>query len=1220
MRLQNLPPFTTKKSLKIQRALYVILTFLLIGTNVNASVSAYSFTSTSGTYTPISGTTFLSGTWDDASSSLLSLPFTFTYNGTAYTSVGINSNGFITLGAVPGTVYCGLQSSAFNSIAGYGTDLINGSASSTIIYTTSGTAPNRQFIVQWTDVDHFNNGRQNHWSFQIILNETSNVIQVVWGPSTDITTTGANGCTDVATESGNVGLLGSARTDYNVRSVTNGSETWSSSISGSTINAVCNMSATNIPANGLTYTWIPAVPAVMAFNSCTTTFLNNAQTVSVNTSNNPILQVQVNVTGAISPFTVTDLTLTTSGCTNPATDISTAKIYFTGTSNAFSTTTGFGSGMSNPNGTYTINGTAVLSEGINYFWIAYDIKNSATINNLLSGCCTQIIGTGTMGTRVPSITCPVGSQSVSSFGAWTQLVNSAPAASGGLMLLLSDGTVMAKSSTGGGDGVGNVWNKLTPDIHGSYVNGTWSPLASMYCTRLYFSSQLLKDGRVYVAGGEYGTGKDSAEVYNPLTNTWTRTANVPGATVSDANSEILSDGRILQALVAGTLKSTSIYNPVTNTFSAGPTALGIHNESAWVKLADNSVLYIDRLSTASERYIPATNTWVADGTVPVQLYDAFGDEAGGAILLPDGRAFFLGSSGHTAYYTPSGTVSPGIWTAGPDIPGSRGTPDAPSAMMVNGKILCTVSPVPTSANHFPSPSYVYEFNYLTNTFTLVNAPGGGSSLSGATYTNNMLDLPDGTILFNNQGSTQYYVYAPAGTPLAAGKPTIANVSSTGCTTYKITGTQFNGISQGASYGDDWQMSTNYPIVRLTSGANVYYARTFNWNTTGVQRGAAADTVSFTLPAGLPTGTYSLMVVANGISSDPVSFNTLPTLSSTLTPSPICTNTAFTYTPASTTGGATFTWTRAAVPGISNAAITSAQSSNPNEVLINTTSNPINVVYSYLINGSGCVANTQTVTVVVNPLPLASVISAGGSTTFCSGSSISLSGNSTGGTWSIAGGTTSSISASSSGDYFVTTTNSCGSTTSNHIIVTVNPNVNWYNDADGDGYYTGSILSTCSSPGAGYVTSVLGAGDCDNSNAAVHPGATEICNNGLDDNCNGTIDEGCNIITLNVKMILQGYYSRSLGSMTEGFIPGNIDPTAVDTITIELHHATAPYALAATAKGILHTNNLVAVAYPIPLIGLTNSYYLVIHHRNSVETWSKNPVPFNAVNINFDFTQ
>ena len=72
------------------------------------------------------------------------------------------------------------------------------------------------------------------------------------------------------------------------------------------------------------------------------------------------------------------------------------------------------------------------------------------------------------------------------------------------------------------------------------------------------------------------------------------------------------------------------------------------------------------------------------------------------------------------------------------------------------------------------------------------------------------------------------------------------------------------------------MATNYPIVRLTSGTNVYYARTSNWNSTGVARGNKSDTTTLTLPAALPSGTYSVEVVANGIASNPVTvslFNT-----------------------------------------------------------------------------------------------------------------------------------------------------------------------------------------------------------------------------------------------------------------------------------------------------------------------------------------------------------
>ena len=67
-------------------------------------------------------------------------------------------------------------------------------------------------------------------------------------------------------------------------------------------------------------------------------------------------------------------------------------------------------------------------------------------------------------------------------GIWTPLVHQAPD-SIHLMLLLSDGTVMAKGFAGGGDNIGNAWYKFTPDANGSYVNGTWSTRAPMQDTR-----------------------------------------------------------------------------------------------------------------------------------------------------------------------------------------------------------------------------------------------------------------------------------------------------------------------------------------------------------------------------------------------------------------------------------------------------------------------------------------------------------------------------------------------------------------------------------------------------------------------------------------------------------------------------------------------------------------------------------------------------------------
>jgi hypothetical protein len=458
-------------------------------------------------------------------------------------------------------------------------------------------------------------------------------------------------------------------------------------------------------------------------------------------------------------------------------------------------------------------------------------------------------------------------------GTWKTVTNSAPNGNGGVMLLLTDGTVMALSedsakTTGT---YGNIWNLLTPDVHGSYQNGTWSTLPAMHNTRLYCSSQVMPNGNVFVAGGEYGSGGSTAEVYNTSTKTWTLVAGgIPKNWVlDDANSKMLANGTILEAVVesnASASSSTLIYSPITNSFTSGPSLLGSSDEASWTTLPDGSIMNVDICTENSERYIPQQKKWIKDANLPVYLYDYLLGESGVGLLLPNGNLFFLGDSIYTAIYAPTGSTTVGAWTQGPAMPKISGVqyacPDAPAAMMVNGTILCAFSPAGT----YNTPTYFYEYNYLTNAFTQVGAPGGATKLTNtATYFTTMLDLPDGTVLFSQQGSKSYYQYTPSGSPLAVGTPTISAIIPN-CPGFTITGTLFNGISEGASYGDDWQMATNYPIVRLTDGTNVYYGRTTNWNRVGaVMTGSLADTASFTIPT-MPAGTYSVQVVANGIAS------------------------------------------------------------------------------------------------------------------------------------------------------------------------------------------------------------------------------------------------------------------------------------------------------------------------------------------------------------------
>ncbi len=101
-------------------------------------------------------------------------------------------------------------------------------------------------------------------------------------------------------------------------------------------------------------------------------------------------------------------------------------------------------------------------------------------------------------------------------GTWTAVRDTSINRNYGVCLLMTDGTVICHNQHGGNYGTG--WDRLTPDIHGSYANGTWDTIASNVNDRLFFSSQVLPNGNVYVAGGEYGAGGTNGEVYSPAKN------------------------------------------------------------------------------------------------------------------------------------------------------------------------------------------------------------------------------------------------------------------------------------------------------------------------------------------------------------------------------------------------------------------------------------------------------------------------------------------------------------------------------------------------------------------------------------------------------------------------------------------------------------------------------------------------------------------------------
>jgi hypothetical protein len=460
----------------------------------------------------------------------------------------------------------------------------------------------------------------------------------------------------------------------------------------------------------------------------------------------------------------------------------------------------------------------------------------------------------------------------------------------GSPVLLTDGTVLIQD-----DGCQDWW-KLTPDASGSYLNGTWSEIASLPAdySPLYHSTAVLPDGRVIIEGGEYNfltpAWTNLGAIYDPVADAWTPVdppsffgtcCGIGHQTIGDAQSVVLANGTYMQANCCTT--QGALLDARTMTWS--PTGRGkfdVNDEEGWTLLPNGQVLTVDAYvpvgipyipdGTNSEVYVPGSGKWHSAGSTVAQLWDSRATcgqthatfEVGPGVLRPDGTVFYTGANtcgggqpGHTAIYN----TQTGTWSAGPDFPPNLNVADGPAVLEPNGKVLVMASP---GFGNPPSQMLEWDGTNLTEIAGPANIASDGS------FYGNFLNLPNGQILFTDFYTVQIFTpdagYNPAWAPRISSVPSRVSAGES----YTLSGHLLNGMSQGAAYGDDNQMATNFPIVRITNNAtgHVFYARTHDHSTMAVAFHGLSST-QFDVPAGIETGASQLVVVANGIPSSPV---------------------------------------------------------------------------------------------------------------------------------------------------------------------------------------------------------------------------------------------------------------------------------------------------------------------------------------------------------------
>jgi hypothetical protein len=454
------------------------------------------------------------------------------------------------------------------------------------------------------------------------------------------------------------------------------------------------------------------------------------------------------------------------------------------------------------------------------------------------------------------------------------------------------------------DPVKDSWTQVFPPDFGDTCAQDGTPGGGTYwCSVGESPSGVLPDGSFLVSDASdttsSGLSKLEALLPPPYTGPWIQT----GFGKRDGNTE---QGFTLLPVPPGLSQDPHI--------SLGMTVDTYHGFGGWGTLPTPICAGVPAGSSGwhSSEIYTITDTslgqWSCLGDTQVQLWSAddsgppgtrlSDDEMGPAILRPDGTVFQAGanSNGTTAIL---GTNYE--WTAGPTFPlDSQGRrlrmEDGPAALLPNGNVLMMAALGRDSINTtYMGPCTFFELTYGTNQLVEVPGVSRAKDCTGSSF-GEMLVLPTGQILFSpNRGDGSYWnngpnkiieiytptnqAYDPSWAPQICNGDCGDSIILTGPNFGgSISGKRFNGMSQAAAFGDEYQSATNYPLLRLTfynGPVPVIYCRTHDISYMGVATGDLSVSFSFDCPSLPPGADGVLQVVANGIPSNPQGINVVP---------------------------------------------------------------------------------------------------------------------------------------------------------------------------------------------------------------------------------------------------------------------------------------------------------------------------------------------------------